>query len=96
MTAESQTIDFELSMEGMMNTTTTKASPEFVFRPSPLDDEYFRAGQRVPAGDYQQVETKREVHFEKEDVLPASLDGRVAVYVRRPLSWADISRPRPV
>jgi len=79
----------------MMNTTMTKnASPEFVFRPSPLDDEYVRACQRVPAGDYQQVETKREVHFEKEDVLPASLDGHVAVYVRRPLSWAEICSPR--
>ena len=59
-------------------------------RVSPSEEECFRAGQRVPAGDYRQVDTAREVHLDTEDVLPASLDGHVALYVRRPLIWADI------
>lgn len=45
------------------------------------DDTLFLAGQQVPAGTYREISTNREVYLEKEDILPASLDGRVACYV---------------
>ena len=50
----------------------------------------FVAGSRVPAGRYVNVETGRVIEVVQEDVLPASLDGRVAAYVKRPPTWADI------
>jgi hypothetical protein len=53
------------------------------------DAELF-AGQRVPAGEYMQLDTYRIVRFDRPDTLPASLDGHVAVYVRRASTWADI------
>mgnify|MGYP003336139185 CR=1 FL=1 len=45
------------------------------------DESLFLAGQRVPPGVYREISTNREVCFEQEDTLPASLDGRVACYV---------------
>ncbi len=45
-------------------------------------EELFLAGERVTAGTYRQIGGSREVRFEREDVLPASLDGRVACYLR--------------
>jgi hypothetical protein len=50
------------------------------------------AGQRVPAGTYREVGSPRSITLEKEDVLPASLNGRVAEYVRKPLTFAEIQR----
>lgn len=47
----------------------------------------YLAGERVPAGAYRQVETHRVVRLDHEDHLPASLDGRVACYVRLAPSW---------
>jgi hypothetical protein len=55
-------------------------------------EEYFVAGQKVPAGVYLNVEFRREVQLKDEDVLPATCDGRVAVYVRRPRTWAEMSQ----
>ena len=46
------------------------------------DGEIYLAGQRVPAGKYSQIGSRREVCLDKEDNLPASLDGRVACYER--------------
>ena len=55
----------------------------------------FIAGNRVPAGTYVNVETGRVVNVQQGEALPASLDGHVATYVKRPPTWADItSQPR--
>ena len=57
-----------------------------------LDDELFLAGERVRPGMYRQVGGAREVLLEQEDFLPASLDGRVACYMRVQDTWAQLSR----
>ena len=54
-------------------------------------EELFLAGEKVLPGTYRQVGGGREVRLEKEDVLPASLDGRVACYQRVSNTWAQIS-----
>ncbi len=53
----------------------------------PLEGELFLAGERVPRGIYRQIETKREIVLDREDTLPASLDGRVACYELVPRRW---------
>ena len=58
------------------------------------NDGLYLAGQRVNPGRYKQVGSGRSVVLEKEDVLPASLDGRVACYQRVNNTWDEISRPR--
>ena len=45
-------------------------------------ENLFLAGHRVPAGTYKQIGGDREVKLDHEDFLPASLDGRVASYMR--------------
>ena len=50
-------------------------------------DELFLAGERVPSGIYKQVGGSREVRLDHEDFLPASLDGRVACYMRIHRAW---------
>jgi hypothetical protein len=50
----------------------------------------FLAGQKVAPGTYRQVGTFRSVHLDNEDYLPASLNGQVAVYVKRPLTFAEM------
>jgi len=52
----------------------------------------YTAGQRVPAGTYRELGTVRSVTLDRDDVLPASLNGRVAEYVRKPLTFAEIQR----
>lgn len=47
-----------------------------------LGEELYLAGERVLPGIYRQVGGAREVSLEREDYLPASLDGRVACYTR--------------
>jgi hypothetical protein len=47
------------------------------------------AGEKVPAGMYRRVDTGRVVQLVHEDSLPASLDGRVACYVRVARMWAQ-------
>lgn len=51
--------------------------------------DIYQAGQRVPPGIYLPLEGGREVTLTQEEALPATLDGRVAVYLRRPESWSD-------
>jgi hypothetical protein len=51
--------------------------------------DIYQAGQRVPPGNYRSLEGGREVRLEQEDVLPATLDGHVAVYLRRPETWGE-------
>ena len=54
------------------------------------DAPLFVAGHMAPAGTYRLVETGREVRLDLEDVLPATCDGHIAVYERRPLTWAEL------
>ncbi len=56
----------------------------------PIKGEIYLAGEHVPAGRYRQIGLAREVVLESEDVLPASLDGRVACYERiEPRGWSQ-------
>ena len=54
------------------------------------DADVFLAGHPAPAGTYRQVETGQEVRLDQEGVLPATLDGHIAAYERRPPTWADL------
>jgi hypothetical protein len=65
------------------------------------DMETFVAGDWVAPGAYQQMDSLRIVRLDQAGHLPASLDGRVAVYRRARLTWGQIqsvsaSAPRPV
>jgi hypothetical protein len=51
--------------------------------------DIYQAGQRVPPGIYLSLEGGREVHLSQVDALPATCDGHVAVYLRRPESWSE-------
>jgi hypothetical protein len=51
---------------------------------------YFLAGHPAPSGIYREIQTGREIQMEEAGILPASCDGHVAVYIRRPLTWAEI------
>lgn len=58
-------------------------------------EELFLAGERVPSGTYRQIGGGREVCLERDDILPASLDGRVACYLRVHNTWNQLeSHPR--
>ncbi len=57
-----------------------------------LPEELFLAGERVPPGTYRQVGSNRQVQLEREDYLPASLDGRVACYIRLQNTWVQIQQ----
>lgn len=50
------------------------------------EDGLFSAGSRAPAGRYIRADVAwgRVLTLEREDYLPASLDGRVALYRRLP------------
>ena len=54
-------------------------------------EELFLAGEKVLPGIYRQLGSGREVRLEEEDVLPASLDGRVACYMRIQHTWRQLS-----
>jgi hypothetical protein len=60
------------------------------------EDELYTAGRSAPAGRYQRVDVAagRTVVLEREDLLPASFDGRVALYRRivSPVSLAVLRR----
>lgn len=53
----------------------------------PLEDELYLAGRRTSPGLYRELRTGRVVRLSAEDILPASLDGRVACYIRIAHSW---------
>ncbi|HSV72713.1 MAG TPA: hypothetical protein VLH79_03025 [Chthonomonadales bacterium] len=59
----------------------------------PLNDQYtdelFLAGELVQPGVYRQLQSDRRVVLETAERLPASLDGRVATYVRVPGIWSE-------
>ncbi len=57
-------------------------------------DELFLAGERVPSGVYKQIGGDREVKLDHEDFLPASLDGRVACYMRVSGVWGGLDQTR--
>ncbi len=50
----------------------------------------FLAGRTAPAGTYRLVETDREVRLDQDGVLPATCDGRIAVYERRAPTWSEM------
>lgn len=54
-------------------------------------EDLFLAGERVLPGTYRQVGGMREVQLNHEDFLPASLDGRVACYMRISNTWGQLS-----
>jgi hypothetical protein len=55
-------------------------------------DELYLAGERAPSGIYKQVGTSREVNLVQGDSLPASLDGRVACYMRVENTWSQLQK----
>lgn len=52
---------------------------------------YFLAGHQAQAGMYHETQTGREIRMNEAGVLPATCDGHVAVYIRRPSTWAEIA-----
>jgi hypothetical protein len=54
--------------------------------------EVYIAGQRVAPGTYRELGTLRSIFLDKEDTLPASLNGRVAAYIRQPMTFAEMQR----
>ncbi len=49
--------------------------------------DLFLAGERVSPGIYRQIGGDREIRVDREEVLPASLDGKVACYLRVNAAW---------
>ena len=56
--------------------------------------QFFIAGHAFPAGIYIDVGRQREVQLDSDGLLPATCDGRVAVYLRRAPTWGDLQRIR--
>jgi hypothetical protein len=54
-------------------------------------EDLFLAGEKVRPGVYRQIGGEREVRLEREDILPASLDGRVACYMRVHPTWGQMN-----
>jgi hypothetical protein len=52
--------------------------------------ELYLAGERVAPGIYKQVGGTRQLSLDREDYLPASLDGRVACYERVEHTWGQL------
>jgi hypothetical protein len=50
----------------------------------------FVAGQVVPPGVYRRINSRREVRLNEKGILPATCDGRVAIYERRTHTWAEL------
>jgi hypothetical protein len=55
------------------------------------DEEVLLAGHGTRAGVYRELGTGRLVILEQDDVLPATLDGRIACYVPISHTWAQIN-----
>ena len=60
----------------------------------PSSEELFLAGEKVLPGTYRQIGGGREIRIEKEDFLPASLDGRVACYMRVRNTWGQMTEQK--
>ena len=59
-------------------------------------EDLFLAGEKVRPGIYRQIGGEREVKLEREDFLPASLDGRVACYTCVTAAWGQRKHPEAV
>ena len=59
------------------------------------DSSLFVAGQTVPPGVYRLINSRREVRLDEKGTLPATCDGRVAVYERRAGTWAEVRKELP-
>lgn len=46
-----------------------------------IDQALFIAGQYAPAGQYRRIDSEAVIRLDREDILPASLDGKVASYI---------------
>lgn len=56
--------------------------------------ELYLAGQAVPPGIYRQIGTGRILRLDTRDILPASLDGRVACYERVETTWGQMQQEK--
>ena len=57
-------------------------------------EELFLAGERVPPGNYRQIDSKRDIQIPSKDYLPASLDGRIALCAHTHMGARDGGRKR--
>lgn len=75
------------------STFNFKSSTERNYEPQygEFGEELFRAGQLVDAGTYIEVDGFRQITLEQAGVLPASLDGRRALYRRYERPWMTMS-----
>lgn len=55
-------------------------------------DEVYLAGERVSAGIYRKIGNGFRIRLDDDGVLPASLDGRVACYIRETPRWEQTNR----
>ncbi len=55
-------------------------------------EELFLAGERVRPGIYRQIGGFRQICLDHEDILPASLDGRVACYRLVRNQWGQMAK----
>jgi hypothetical protein len=62
------------------NTTTERIFSDF-------GEELFYAGRAVEPGCYVDIEANRQIVLEQTGVLPASLDGRRAIYRKMERPW---------
>ena len=76
----------------------TVSEPQVVSAPYYGDDgvEYFGAGQFVLAGIYIEVDGMRQVCLETPGILPASLDGRRAIYRKLERPWINLNQRQVV
>ena len=58
--------------------------------------EYFGAGQFVLAGCYAEVDGFRQVYLDAPGILPASLDGRRALYHKLERPWIKLAQNQAV
>ena len=55
-------------------------------------EELFLAGEHVLPGTYRQMGSGRTIAVANDDILPASLDGRVACYMRINSTWGQLDQ----
>ena len=53
------------------------------------EEEIYLAGARAAAGRYRELGSGRVVQLDRDDTLPATLDGRVACYIRVARTWGQ-------
>lgn len=55
----------------------------------PTEEHLLLAGQKATPGMYREMGSGRVVLLEQDDVLPATLDGRIGCYMRLGSTWAQ-------